>query len=84
MIRERAACGLSQSGMLNERQRRSAVPRLLDYADDKSLDPTTQKWVFQMLRDITGQSLPHEAGVWRNWYSSNSGKWSPVTHDSED
>ena len=30
MIRERAACGLAQSGMLNERQRRQAVPRLLD------------------------------------------------------
>src|SRR5664279_3899843 len=27
MIRERAACGLAQSGMLNERQRRAAVPK---------------------------------------------------------
>ena len=32
MIRERAACGLAQSGMLSEKQRRSAVPKLLDYA----------------------------------------------------
>ena len=35
-IRERAACGLAQSGMLNEQQRRSAVPQLLDFADDAS------------------------------------------------
>ncbi len=83
MIRERAACGLAQSGMLNERQRRAAVPQLLDFADDASLDPETRKWVFQSLRDITGQSLPHDAVVWRNWYAANSDRpWNPVTRDN--
>ncbi len=82
MIRERAACGLAQSGMLSERQRRSAVPRLLDFADDQSLDPETRKWAFQALRDITGQTLPHDAAAWRNWYNSSSdGQWNPVTRD---
>ena len=65
MIRERAACGLAQSGMLSERQRRTAVPRLLDFADDATLDAETRKWVFQALRDITGQTLPHDAAAWR-------------------
>jgi len=83
MIRERAACGLAQSGMLSERQRRTAVPRLLDFADDQSLDPETRKWVYQALRDITGQSLPHDAAAWRNWYSTNDGHWNPVTRDSQ-
>jgi HEAT repeats len=83
MIRERAACGLAQSGMLSERQRRSAVPKLLDYAEDPSLDPETHKWVFQALRDITGQTLPHDASAWRNWYNSNDGNWRPVTRDSQ-
>ena len=83
MIRERAACGLAQSGMLSERQRRSAVPRLLDYAEDSSLDPETHKWVFQALRDITGQTLPHDPSAWRNWYNSNDGNWRPVTRDSQ-
>jgi len=87
MIRERAACGLAQSGMLSERQRRSAVPQLLDFADDKSLDAETHKWVFQALRDITGQSLPHDPAAWRNWYNSNSSSddrhWAPVTRDSQ-
>jgi HEAT repeats len=71
MIRERAACGLSQSGMLTAAQRRSAIPRLLDYADDGGLDRETHKWVFQALRDITGQSLPHDATAWRDWYRTN-------------
>ncbi len=83
MIRERAACGLAQSGMLSEKQRRSAVPTLLNYADDASLDETTKKWVFQALRDITGQSLPHDAAAWRNWYRLSDGKWKPVTRDHE-
>src|SRR5262245_17476498 len=38
MIRERAACGLAQSGMLSREQRLTAVPTLLDYAEDGSLD----------------------------------------------
>ena len=70
MIRERAACGLAQSGMLSAAQRRSALPKLLDYADDGGLDAETHKWVFQALRDITGQTLPHDAIAWRNWYQS--------------
>jgi hypothetical protein len=82
-IRERAACGLAQSGMLSERQRRTAVPKLLDLAEDGSLDPATHSWVFQALRDITGQNLPHDAAAWRNWYNSNSGNWNPVTRDSQ-
>ncbi|HEX7958351.1 MAG TPA: HEAT repeat domain-containing protein [Terriglobales bacterium] len=83
MIRERAACGLAQSGMLSEQQRRSAVPKLLDYAEDPSLDPETHKWVFQALRDITGQTLPHDPSAWRNWYNSNDGNWRPVTRDGQ-
>ena len=81
MIRERAACGLAQSGMLSEKQRRTAVPKLLDFAEDQSLDPETHKWVFQALRDITGETLPHDPATWRNWYNSNDGHWNPVTHD---
>ena len=70
MIRERAACGLAQSGMLNRQQRLTAVPRLLDYAEDGSLDAETHTWVFQALRDITGQTLPHDAAAWRQWYNA--------------
>jgi HEAT repeat protein len=67
-IRERAACSLAQSGMLTETQRRTAVPRLLDFAGDFSLDPETRGWVFQALRDITGMTLPADPGAWRHWH----------------
>jgi HEAT repeat protein len=70
MVRERAACSLAQSGMLNEQQRRSAIPELLNFADDPALDAQTHSWVFHALRDISGQNLPDEASAWRNWYST--------------
>ncbi|MEP6916533.1 MAG: HEAT repeat domain-containing protein [Acidobacteriota bacterium] len=73
-IRERAACSLAQSGMLNEQQRYTAVPRLLDYTEDGSLDAETRTWVYQALRDITGQTLPHEGAAWRQWYASRKGR----------
>jgi HEAT repeat protein len=69
-LRERAACSLAQSGMFNQEQRVSAVPKLLEFADDSSLDDQTRRWVFQALRDITGQSLGHDAAAWRVWYDS--------------
>lgn len=69
MIRERAACSLAQSGMLSRRQRMTAVPPLLDFAADMSLDEQTRGWVFQALRDITGQSLGQDPAAWRAWYS---------------
>jgi hypothetical protein len=69
-IRERAACSLAQSGMLSKLQRQAAIPRLLEYSDDPLLDAQTHTWVFQALRDITGQSLPHESAAWRRWYDS--------------
>lgn len=82
-IRERAACSLAQSGMLSERQRRTAVPRLLDFADDFSLDEETRRWVYQALRDITGQSLGHDSAMWRRWYADKDREWRPVTKDGQ-
>lgn len=64
-IRERAACGLAQSGMFSASQRRTVVPRLIDFAADGALDEVTRGWVFQALRDITGESLPRDPRVWR-------------------
>jgi hypothetical protein len=70
LVRERAGCSLAESGMLTREQRRSAIPALLDDAQDLSLGGDTRSWAYQALRDITGQNLPNEPTAWRNWYSS--------------
>jgi hypothetical protein len=74
MIRERAACGLAQSGMFTASQRWTAVPTLLNFAQDGALQGDTREWVFQALRDITGQTLPHDAAPWRDWYATHARK----------
>jgi hypothetical protein len=71
-VRERAACGLAQSGMLTHDQRQKAVPQLLNFTDDPQLDLQTRGWVFQALHDITGKNLPNDPAPWRNWYSSQA------------
>lgn len=70
-IRERAACALAESGMLTNQQRRTAIPTLLTYAEDPSLDAQTHAWTYHALRDITAQNLPDDASAWRMWYSSS-------------
>ena len=70
-VRERAACALAESGMFTNQQRRTAVPTLLSYAEDPSLDVATHAWTYHALRDITAQHLPDDAGAWRKWYSES-------------
>lgn len=70
-VRERAACGLAQSGMLTKDQRLTAVPTLLNYTEDSAFDSTTRIWVYQALRDITGASVPNNPTAWRNWWTEN-------------
>lgn len=67
-IRERAAHNLGISGMLTKQQRMTAVPDLLNFADDDSLDATTHAYIFKALRDISGQSFNDDASAWRNWW----------------
>jgi hypothetical protein len=70
MVRERAACSLAESGMFTQDQRMTAVPQLLNYTDDPSLDEQTRGWAFQALGDITHQHLPRDSAAWRRWYET--------------
>jgi hypothetical protein len=70
-VRERAACSLAQCGMLSHRQRLIAVPQLIDYAGDSTLDTQTRTWAFQALTQITKQRLPNDTAIWRNWYQNH-------------
>lgn len=71
-VRERAACSLAESGMLSHEQRLIAVPQLIKYSDDPSLDAQTHAWAFQALAAITRQRLPNDSAAWRTWYQNHS------------
>jgi hypothetical protein len=68
-VRERAANGLGQSGMLTREERLAAVPHLLNFADDDSLNTTTRELVYGTLRLITGAALGNDANAWREWWA---------------
>jgi len=68
-IRERAARGLAQSGLLTGEQRLVAVPQLLNLLDDDSLDAVTLNLVYSTLETITGASLGKNPGAWREWWA---------------
>lgn len=70
-VRESAARCLAQCGMLTGEQRRTAIPTLLLYVDDASLDAATHAWAYHALRDITAQNLPDDSVAWRRWYEGN-------------
>jgi len=70
IVRERAACSLAESGMLTHQQRMAAVPQLINYSDDPSLDAQTHAWAFQALAEITKQHLPNDSATWRKAVAS--------------
>jgi hypothetical protein len=68
-VRERAASSLGRSGMLTREERLAAVPHLLNFADDDSLNTTTRELVYGTLRVITGAPLGNDANAWREWWA---------------
>jgi hypothetical protein len=68
-VRQRAACGLAESGMLTREQRFGAVPDLLNLLDDDSLDSDTRGLVYGALRLITGEPLGNNAHSWQEWWA---------------
>jgi hypothetical protein len=74
VISERAACNVAQSGMLQQQQRMLAVPALLNFFSDATLDAQRKEWVGQALRDITGKDFGADATAWRTWFYSQHGR----------
>ena len=70
-IRERAACSLAQSGMLTKNQRMTAVPEIIGFLDDASVDSPTRGWAVQALNDITAAGLGSDAAAWRSWWAQH-------------
>jgi HEAT repeats len=68
-VRQRAAVGIAESGMLTHEQRFAAVPDLLNLLDDDALDSDTRGWVYGALRLITGEGLSNNAQAWQRWWA---------------
>lgn len=71
-VRERAGSALAQSGMLTKQQRLSAVPTLMSFGEDPSLDSNTRNWTYQALREITGARYGTNSTDWREWWAEHA------------
>ena len=78
-VRQRAACSLAESGMLTRDQRLAAVPDLLNFLDDDSLDSDTRGWVYGALRLITGEPLGNNPHDWQQWWAHHDNTKKPRT-----
>jgi hypothetical protein len=68
-VRQRAAVGIAESGMLTHEQRFAAVPDLLNFLDDDAIASDTRGWVYGALRLITGEALANNAHAWQQWWA---------------
>ena len=73
-VRERAACNLADAGMLTREQRRKAIPHLLRMTDEGGLDAQTRGWVYQALREISGESMGANPTAWRTWWDGQAAR----------
>jgi len=65
-IRERAFCGLAQSGTFQPADRHAAIPGLLAIAEDPRSVQQNIDWSYQALREITAiRDLPQQPMLWR-------------------
>jgi hypothetical protein len=67
--------------MLNQESRKR-VPALVRLAADPRLDAITRTWVFDALRELTGEALPDDVDQWRAWYKRISGHYPPAAADT--
>ena len=67
VVRERAFCGLAQSGTLHVAERYSAIPGLLAIAEDPQAQPRTLDRTYQALREISNAyEVPDDPAAWRD------------------
>lgn len=68
-VKERAACGLADSGLFDRQQRLRAISGFLQAIDDPGLDAQTRSWAYQALREISGQDLGSDPAGWHDWWA---------------
>jgi hypothetical protein len=65
-----------------DQESRKRIPELVRLAADPRLDSMTRTWVFDALRELTGQALPDDVDQWCSWYKRISGHYPQVPSDS--
>ena len=62
-----------------DQQRGNVLPELVLHACDPHLDAMTRTWIFDALREISGENFGDDALLWRAWYEAVTGTDAPVS-----
>jgi hypothetical protein len=57
-----------------DQNRKHILPELMKFACDPNIDAMTRSWVFDALRDISGEKINDDPEKWRRWYASVSNR----------
>lgn len=68
---------------MTDEQRQRMLPELMRFACDPQLDAMTRSWIFDALRDISGQTLGDDPAQWRAWYAEQTGASAPHVRDAQ-
>ncbi len=67
---------------MNYQQRARLLPELMKFASDPRLDAMTRSWIFDALRELTGESFGDDPTQWSAWYAARSGKNHQPSHQA--
>lgn len=65
-----------------DEKRASILPELIRFACDPNLDAMTRSWVFDALRDVSGQDFGDDPRLWRAWYAALTGQNIALSRDA--
>ena len=66
----------------NDQNCGSILPELIRFACDPNLDVMTRSWIFDALRDVSGQDLGDDPRLWRAWYTALTGQNVGLSRDA--
>ena len=52
---------------------KQTLAELVRFACDPHLDAMTRSWVFDALRDLSGETFKDDAHEWRSWWTRRGG-----------
>ena len=66
----------------NDQNHASILPELIRFACDPHIDAMTRSWIFDALRDVSGQDLGDDPRLWRAWYTALTGQTVGVSREA--
>src|SRR5437588_6105705 len=72
----------SENCKMTDEHGKRMLRELMRFACEPQLDAMTRSWIFDALRNLSGQSLGDDPAQWRAWYETLRGSGAPRINDA--